>query len=134
MLPVPVIFLDDEAMPPQVVDYALRVRERPEVDFRWYAFPIEANNAANRHRPTWYPWAPEDVDRWIRPRPDFALPAPPTIPTEPGARVHFPSAATRLRVPTKLGSVTAALIAREALARSNEGEAARATRLDAGAR
>src|SRR5215204_2221241 len=45
MLPVPTIFLDDEAMPPQVVDYALRVRTRSEVDFRWYAFPIESNNA-----------------------------------------------------------------------------------------
>lgn len=92
LLPVDVVFLDDEAMPPQVVEYAERTRLRPEVKMRWYAFPIEANNAANRHAPAWYPWAPEDEALWIRPKPEWALGAPSTIPTEPGARVHFPSA------------------------------------------
>ena len=84
-LPVRVDFYDEEAINPYTEAYCERTAARPEVDFRWLAFPMKCNNACSSANPAWYPWAPEDADKWVRPYPRLGRAAPPWIPTAPAA-------------------------------------------------
>src|SRR5678815_1203785 len=59
-LPLLVYTFDEEAIPPETVEYLARVSENPEIEFRWYCLPIEHRNACSTTSPHWYPWAPED--------------------------------------------------------------------------
>lgn len=68
-LPVDVIFYDEEAIPPETVEYCKRVAARPEVSFRWYCCPIKHRNACSKQQPFWYPWNPEEKELWVRPLP-----------------------------------------------------------------
>jgi predicted phosphoadenosine phosphosulfate sulfurtransferase len=72
-LPLTVISFDEEAIPPETVEYMARVALRPELDFRWYCVPIQHRNACSTAEPYWYPWAPEDRHRWVRELPPQAI-------------------------------------------------------------
>jgi predicted phosphoadenosine phosphosulfate sulfurtransferase len=72
-LPVRTVFWDEECIPPETVEYMARVAARPEVALEWYCVPCEQRNACSTSSPIWYPWAPEDRDRWARPLPDRAI-------------------------------------------------------------
>lgn len=72
-LPVRAIFYDEEAIPWQTVEYAQRVAADPRIALEWYCLPLECRNACSRSDPTWYPWAPEDRDKWVRPLPAGAI-------------------------------------------------------------
>lgn len=72
-LPVNVFTFDEEAIPPETVEYMERVRQRDDVNFRWFCIPIEHRNACSTSQPYWYCWAPEDRDKWCRELPDGAI-------------------------------------------------------------
>jgi len=69
-LPVNVVFYDEEAIPPETVEYMARVGDRPDVQLAWYCIPAEQRNACSRKSPNWWPWALEDQKLWVRPLPD----------------------------------------------------------------
>lgn len=70
-------FFDEEVIPHTTVEYAERLRRRPDIDFRWYCIPVKELNGWSNHdksiRPYWYPWAPEDKDVWYREMPAWAI-------------------------------------------------------------
>lgn len=72
-LPVHVFTFDEEAIPPETVEYMDRVRQRDDVLFRWFCVPIEHRNACSTTQPYWYCWAPEDKHKWCRELPDSAI-------------------------------------------------------------
>ena len=72
-LPLDVYTFDEEAIHPQTVEYLARVAASPEVRFRWYCVPVQHRNACSRRQPYWYPWAPEDRERWVRQLPPSAI-------------------------------------------------------------
>jgi len=72
-LPVEVVSFDEEAIPPDTVDYMQRVSEMPEVDFKWYCVPIQHRNACSEKQPYWYPWHPDDRHKWVRDLPETAI-------------------------------------------------------------
>lgn len=73
MLPLKVFTFDEECIPPETVEYIERVRQRDDIAFDWYCCPIEHRNACSRSQPYWYPWAPEDEAKWVRPLPSRAI-------------------------------------------------------------
>jgi len=72
-LPVDVFTFDEEAIPPETVEYMERVRQRDDVRFRWFCVPIQHRNACSTKQPYWYCWAPEDKDKWCRDLPADAI-------------------------------------------------------------
>lgn len=72
-LPVNVLSFDEEAIPPETVEYMERVRLRDDILFRWYCIPIEHRNACSTKQPYWYCWAPEDKAIWCRDLPDGVI-------------------------------------------------------------
>jgi len=72
-LPLDVRTFDEEAIPPETVEYLARTAEKPDIAFTWYCVPIEHRNACSPSEPHWYPWAPEDRARWVRPLPALAV-------------------------------------------------------------
>lgn len=72
-LPLNVFTFDEEAIPPETVDYQQRVSDRDDINFLWYCVPIEHRNACSMKQPYWYPWAPEDKHLWTRDLPPTAI-------------------------------------------------------------
>jgi len=73
-LPVKVIFLDEEAIPTQTIDYVKRVREKTDrFNMDWYCLPMKHRNACSRSSPWWYCWAPEEEELWCQPKPEGAI-------------------------------------------------------------
>ena len=72
-LPVRVIFFDEECIPLETVEYVRRVSQRDDVSLEWYCVPIACGNACATGEGWWYPWAPEDRDKWVRELPPEAL-------------------------------------------------------------
>lgn len=72
-LPVRVVFWDEEAIPLETVEYVRRVSQRDDVALEWYCLPIKCGNACSTKSPFWYPWAPEDRDKWVRELPPEAI-------------------------------------------------------------
>jgi predicted phosphoadenosine phosphosulfate sulfurtransferase len=68
-LPLRVFFFDEEAIPYQTEDYVRRVAGNPDIDMEWYCLPVKCRNACSRKHPYWWPWGPEDKDKWTRPMP-----------------------------------------------------------------
>jgi len=75
-LPLNVFTFDEEAIPPETVDYQQRVADRDDINFLWYCLPIEHRNACSTVQAHWYPWAPEDRERWVRELPSTAITEP----------------------------------------------------------
>src|SRR5262245_55467227 len=55
-LPVQAFFFDEEAIPPETVEYCERVRSRPEIELKWLCAPIKHRNACSREHPYWICW------------------------------------------------------------------------------
>lgn len=72
-LPLEVVSFDEEAIPPDTVEYMARVAARPDVNFRWYCVPIQHRNACSERQPVWYTWGEEDRDKWVRDLPPQAI-------------------------------------------------------------
>ena len=71
-LPVPVLFIDEEAIPPETVDYVRRVMLRGDVALTWSCVPVKHRNACARSQPWWFPWKADERQLWCRPLPDWA--------------------------------------------------------------
>ena len=111
-LPLKVVFYDEEAIPPETIDYVARVAARPDVDFHWYCLPVKHRNACSRKHPYWHPWAPEDEAKWCRPLP------PTAITTVPGFnRGTIPESNWMLCDPRKVTGMILGMAARESLRR-----------------
>lgn len=72
-LPLDVVHWDEEAMPPETIEYVRRVAQNPEVSLRWYCLPIKHRNACSKTEPYWYCWAPEKRDLWCYDLPPEAI-------------------------------------------------------------
>jgi predicted phosphoadenosine phosphosulfate sulfurtransferase len=72
-LPLDVYTFDEEAIPPETVDYMARVATNPDIRFHWYCLPVEHRNACSRTSPVWWPWAPEARSLWVRDLPPLAI-------------------------------------------------------------
>src|SRR5438552_11064040 len=62
--PLEAIFFDEEAVPPETIEYVDRVRQIRAIRLQWLCIPIQHRNACSRRSPWWYPWAPEDRAKW----------------------------------------------------------------------
>jgi predicted phosphoadenosine phosphosulfate sulfurtransferase len=72
-LPVHVSMRDEEVMLPGTFEYAERVAQRPEVDFKWCVANQPIVNVFNRREPYWWVFDPLlSPDQWVRTPPDFA--------------------------------------------------------------
>jgi predicted phosphoadenosine phosphosulfate sulfurtransferase len=72
-LPVQVIMRDEEIMLPGTYEYAERVAQRPEVDFRWVVANQPVINAFNRTAPYFWVFDPLlPPSKWVRTPPSFA--------------------------------------------------------------
>jgi predicted phosphoadenosine phosphosulfate sulfurtransferase len=69
-LPLDVYFWDEEAIHPDTIEYVERVRQLPEVRFKWLCIPIRHRNACSRKEPYWQCWDPHKKDLWVRDMPD----------------------------------------------------------------
>lgn len=76
-LPLDVVTFDEEAIPPQTVEYMQRVSEWPDVRFRWYCIPVQHRNACSTKQPYWYCWHPDEREKWVRELPPQAITQPP---------------------------------------------------------
>lgn len=72
-LPAVAYHFDEEAIPPETVDYVGRVAANPKVNLHWLCVPMEARNTCSRKSPLWYPWAAEDREKWVRTLPEQAI-------------------------------------------------------------
>jgi len=70
--PVRVVFWDEEAIPPETVEYMVRVAENPDVSMEWYCLPVKHRNGCSRRSPWWYPWDPACPALWCRSLPDHS--------------------------------------------------------------
>lgn len=64
-------FFDEEVIPRYTVEFAERMRQREDIDFRWYCIPVTDNNAWDPDNPYWYPWDPEMKPLWVRSMPEW---------------------------------------------------------------
>jgi len=71
-LPLDVFFWDEEAIPPETIDYVHRVHQMPEVRLRWLALPVKHRNGCSRQSPWWRPFDPACPELWCREPPPFA--------------------------------------------------------------
>jgi predicted phosphoadenosine phosphosulfate sulfurtransferase len=69
-LPLDVYFWDEEAIHPDTIEYVERVRQLPEIRFKWLCIPIRHRNACSRKEPYWQCWDPHKKDLWVRDMPD----------------------------------------------------------------
>jgi predicted phosphoadenosine phosphosulfate sulfurtransferase len=72
-LPLDVVTFDEEAIPPETVEYMERVAARPDIRFHWFCLPVKHRNACSRKQPFWYPWDDNHKDLWVRPLPKLAI-------------------------------------------------------------
>jgi len=68
-LPLNVYFWDEEAIPYETEHYVRRVYNLEEIDMDWFTVPIKHRNACSTKQPYWFPWAEEEKDLWVRPKP-----------------------------------------------------------------
>lgn len=72
-LPVPVMFIDQEAEWQSVIDYIRTVMHDPRVSPRWLQVPIKLFNATSTSDPWLYCWDPLKQSEWIRPKEEKSL-------------------------------------------------------------
>lgn len=104
-LPVLTFFYDEEAIPYQTEEYVRRVAAVDGIDLRWLCVPIKHRNACSRRHPWWWPWAPEDEDKWVRPMPPEAITELDGFPAERDRRPSMPESVGLLLPPEKYGRV-----------------------------
>jgi predicted phosphoadenosine phosphosulfate sulfurtransferase len=72
-LPLDVVTFDEEAIPPETVEYMTRIAQIKDINLRWMCVPIKHRNACSERQPDWFPWAEEDREKWVRPLPPLAI-------------------------------------------------------------
>lgn len=69
-LPVPVMFLDWEAIYQETHKFIERQLSRPEVDAHWICLPVTERNGSSVFEPFWRPFDPAKQHLWVRPIPE----------------------------------------------------------------
>ena len=72
-LPLPVMFLDQEAEWQVVIDHLREVFSDPRIEPYWLQVPIKLFNATSSEKPWLQCWDPEDEENWMRPKESFAI-------------------------------------------------------------
>lgn len=67
------IFIDEEAIHPDTIDYVRRVSQRPNLRLMWFCVPVKHRNACSPAQPYWHPWNPKEKALWCRPLPKEAI-------------------------------------------------------------
>lgn len=118
-LPLRVTFYDEEAIPIETADYVRRVGQDDDVRLEWLCLPVKHRNACSRTSPWWWPWAPEDQDRWCRDLPPEAITTWPGFPIWPAEkRLDAPAANGLMFDPAKgNGALLMGIRAQESLTR-----------------
>ena len=96
---------DEEAIPYETEDYVRRVSKDPRIDLWWLCIPVRHRNACSRRHPFWYPWAPEDREKWVRQLPPEGITELEGYPSEPEKRMSIPDAVGLLFPPKRFGRV-----------------------------
>lgn len=104
-----VLFCDEEALAPDVVDYVRRVSRTPGVRLRWICWPVQHRNACSRRHPYWWPWAPEARDVWCREAPPEGILDAPDEFRDPATRPPYPRCNDLLYPAAEWGTVGVAL-------------------------
>jgi len=86
-LPLDVIFWDEEAIVPETIDYVRRVAQSPDINLRWYCYPVLHRNGCSTEQAWWSPWAPEDRELWCNVMPAEGIH---TIEGAPSERLPIP--------------------------------------------
>lgn len=119
-LPLRTLFVDEEAITFETVDYVRRVAQRDDVAMEWMCIPIQHRNACSRTSPYWWTWAPESEELWCRPLPPEAITEVHGFPVWPQeARLTIPQS-NGLYFPRNLGNcaLIMGIRAQESLTRS----------------
>ncbi|MFC4636976.1 phosphoadenosine phosphosulfate reductase family protein [Deinococcus hohokamensis] len=102
--PLEVVFWDEECIYTENIDYVRRVAQDPDVVLKWLCIPVKHRNACSSESPVWYPWAPEDRDKWVRDLPPEAITELPGYdPSDPASRLSIPEL-SGLLFPPHLGN------------------------------
>ncbi len=72
-LPLEVVYIDEEAITSQTIEYVERISNNPDIDFKWYCIPVKHRNACSNNEPWWYPWEPSKKPLWCRDMPENAI-------------------------------------------------------------
>jgi predicted phosphoadenosine phosphosulfate sulfurtransferase len=68
MLPLKVMFLDQEAEWTATIDYIKKLKQNPDIDLYWYQIPFKELNGTSFDE-TWLTcWDEKEKDKWIRPQ------------------------------------------------------------------
>jgi predicted phosphoadenosine phosphosulfate sulfurtransferase len=65
-LPLPVMFIDQEAEWQSAIDYVRRTADRDEIEMHWLQMPLRISNATSPWEPWLYCW--KEGAEWIRPK------------------------------------------------------------------
>ena len=102
---IEVHFFDEEAIPYETEHYVRRVSELPNVDLKWWCIPIRHRNGCSKKNPWWFPYAPEDKEKWVRPLPPEGITHLDKYPTEIKKRLTIPEINGYLFNPQEYGNV-----------------------------
>jgi predicted phosphoadenosine phosphosulfate sulfurtransferase len=72
-LPLDAVFFDEEAIPPETVNYVTRVMMLPDIRLRWLCLPVKHRNGCSRKSPFWRPFDPACPELWCRQPPEWAI-------------------------------------------------------------
>ena len=74
-LPLAVHFFDEEINTPQTLEYVSRVRQNPDIDFKWYCLQFKHRNGCTTDSKDawWYCWDDTKKDLWCNEIPPFAI-------------------------------------------------------------
>lgn len=67
-LPLPVLFLDQEAEWQLVIEHIREVMSDPRVEPKWLQVPFKVFNATSTNDPWLHCWDPDAEDKWMRPK------------------------------------------------------------------
>ena len=96
---------DEEAIPFETEHYVRRVSQIQNIDLKWWCLPVKHRNGCSKESPFWYPWAPEDEARWVRPLPPEGITNLKNFPTDIKKRIAIPDLNGLLFPPEKYGNV-----------------------------
>jgi predicted phosphoadenosine phosphosulfate sulfurtransferase len=96
---------DEEAIPFETEHYVRRVAQLKNVELKWWCIPVKHRNGCSKTSPFWYPWAPEEKEKWVRPLPPEAITELQGFPEKVEDRLAIPDLNGLLFNPKKYGNV-----------------------------
>lgn len=87
---VEIVFMDEEAIPPETIEYVQRVaRKFSRYKFHWLAVPFKHRNACSKLQPWWYCWNPQKRDLWVRKMPEESELSPNVVLVRSDNRINY---------------------------------------------